>query len=95
MTRRFLSVFLPLYLLIGGVAVHYLPLPLSGGGPLPEWVVEQENQRVRIFDALVFPARWAGGADLFLGPAIWALVFSLPIAWCLHQRSKKAPMRNR
>ena len=90
MKRRFHLTFCSLYFLIGAFALFYMPLPMSGGGPLPAWVIEQENRKIRIFEALVLPGSWAGGADLFIGPATWALLLSVPIVWVLRPHATKA-----
>ena len=51
---------------------------------------EHAPGKIRIFEVLVLPGSWAGGADLFIGPAIWALVLSVPIVWVLRPHATKA-----
>jgi hypothetical protein len=65
---------------------HSFPVP----GPEPKEFDAWEEMATRIFDLLIFPARWSGGGAFFVGTAIWALFLSgiLVLAWRLFRPRK-------
>lgn len=81
--KPFLCAFIPLTLLVIGAGfwgmMHSFPIP--GSEPLPDWLVREQELGGRIFDAVIFPARWSGGAAIFIGPALWALLPSVAFAF--------------
>ena len=85
MMKPFLLVFIPLFVILAAVA-FYNSLLMPGGGPLPEWVIQQEERKARVFHAVTLPGRWAGGADVLVGPAVWALIPTGVFAWLRHTR---------
>jgi hypothetical protein len=75
-----MKIFLSLFVLfwIGFFALnnwaggHAMPVP--GGGPTD--VDPYENIAGHIVVALIYPAMWCGQAAIFVGPALWAVLFS-------------------
>ena len=81
--KPFFLTFIPLFLLALGAGywglAHSFPIP--GHDPLPDWVVRDQELGGRVFDAVIFPARWSGQAALFVGATLWALVPAFAFAW--------------
>jgi len=84
--RSFVLIFVVLYLLILGAGVYSITLPVPGRGPLPDDFIREEQLESRIFDLIIFPAKWLGGAALFIAPALWAIGPSLGLAWFWRMR---------
>ena len=92
--KPFLSAFIPLTLLVIGAgywgAIHSFPIP--GNDPLPDWYLRHQELGGRVFEAVIFPARWAGQVSIFVGAALWSLLPSLACAF-LWRRATRRPQQ--
>jgi hypothetical protein len=93
--KPFLCAFVPLTVLVIGAGywggVHSFPIP--GNDPLPDWYVRNQELGGRIFETVIFPARWSGSLAIFLGAALWALLPSAFIAYVWQRRQRQATHR--
>jgi hypothetical protein len=88
--KTFLSLFVLLviaFFALGNWAGgHVIPVP--GGEPID--IDPYENLAGHITVALIYPVMWCGQAAIFVGPVLWAVLFSASFTflWRLYRTRK-------
>ena len=81
--KPFFLAFVPLlFLLLAASCWSALAsFPLPGSDPVPAEVFRRGALAGPLFEILILPARWAGSAAMFVGPALWAGLFGFLVAF--------------